>query len=199
MNLPLRSVDTQYRGSNWSAVAADRMYFGQADAPMVSNEEERSYNIDVIPINWVVPAASVVSFRDALSDKPTRIAWTGSVYGGVRIHDLRRWLASRSRTIAAYDNASIPTVADQVTSELARLRPEWAGPGSVPPSSELIRQVETVLDRLPVKARMPQIEVEEEDGSVALRWIAPDKLEQISLGSNREDSQRFNNERVCRH
>jgi hypothetical protein len=24
-------------------------------------------------------------------------------------------------------------------------------------------------------------------------------LEQISLGSNREDSQRFNNERVCRH
>jgi hypothetical protein len=25
------------------------------------------------------------------------------------------------------------------------------------------------------------------------------KLEQISLGSNREDSQRFINERVCRH
>jgi hypothetical protein len=31
--------------------------------------------------------------------------------------------------------------------------------------------------------------------------LGPDqpKLEQISLGSNREDSQRFINERVCRH
>jgi hypothetical protein len=73
------------------------------------------------------------------------------------------------------------TLADRITSELGRLRPEWAGPGSVLPSQELIQQVELVLDRLPLKASMPQIEVEEEDGSVALRWIAPNKKRSFSL------------------
>jgi hypothetical protein len=36
----------------------------------------------------------------------------------------------------------------------------------------------------------------------AITWLLSTiegQLEQISLGSNREDSQRFNNERVCRY
>jgi hypothetical protein len=73
------------------------------------------------------------------------------------------------------------TVADQVTSELARLPPAWAGPGSVSSSKNLIQEVESVLDRLPLNVPMPQIEVEEEDGSVALRWIYSNKMQCFSL------------------
>jgi hypothetical protein len=105
-----------------------------------------------------------VVFIDATASLP------GTVTAGDFSRAFREWCTSRS-----------VTVADRVASELGRLRPEWAGPGSVSPSKELIQQVELVLDRLPSEAPMPHIEVEEEDGSVALRWIGSNKKRSFSL------------------
>jgi hypothetical protein len=109
-----------------------------------------------------------VVFIDAWTSRPVTVP--GKATAGELLRVPREWCTSRALTVA-----------DRITSELGRLRPEWAGPGSVSPSQELIQQVEFVLDRLPLKASMPQIEVEEEDGSVALRWIAPNKKRSFSL------------------
>jgi hypothetical protein len=70
---------------------------------------------------------------------------------------------------------------DDVIMELERLEPGWAGAESMAPSQEFIAQIEAVLDQLPPNAAVPLIEVEEEDGSVSLRWIAMDRNRSFSL------------------
>jgi hypothetical protein len=78
-------------------------------------------------------------------------------------------------------SANGATIADRVALELYRLENGWAGSGSIAPSDHIIEDVGAVLDRLPSNASMPHIEVEEDDGSVALRWIASDKLSSFAL------------------
>ncbi|MGY3035923.1 hypothetical protein ACVIIV_005093 [Bradyrhizobium sp. USDA 4354] len=77
--------------------------------------------------------------------------------------------------------APAQTVADKIVRELGRVRDGWAGPGTVAPSKRVLADVETVAMRLPLNLKTPLIDIDEEDGSVALRWIAADKESSFSL------------------
>ncbi|NWG26607.1 MAG: hypothetical protein HXY30_19680 [Pseudorhodoplanes sp.] len=81
----------------------------------------------------------------------------------------------------AFGNEDEESALDAVSFELSKLAPGWAGPDSHAPKAETIRDVVQVLSRLPKNIAMPVIEVEEEDGSVSLRWLAVDKLSSLSL------------------
>jgi hypothetical protein len=72
------------------------------------------------------------------------------------------------------------TVADRVVVELIDLDNDWAGPDSVRPSDQVVRDIEKVLDALPLATRDPLIEIEE-DGSVSLRWIDIHRSKSLSL------------------
>ncbi|MGY4237295.1 hypothetical protein ACVIIW_006242 [Bradyrhizobium sp. USDA 4449] len=73
------------------------------------------------------------------------------------------------------------TVADRVVRELGRIKDDWAGPGTVAPSKRVLSDVEAVAMRLPSNLKMPAIDVDEEDGSVAIRWVAENRSRSFSL------------------
>jgi hypothetical protein len=77
--------------------------------------------------------------------------------------------------------APAQTVADKIVRELGRVKDGWAGPGTVAPSKRVLADVETVAMRLPLNLKTPTIDIDEEEGSVALRWIAADKESSFSL------------------
>ncbi len=134
--------------------------------------------------NWVIidPDPAAVSFIDVLELTSHSLLTTfrSLDLGGATIfNQLGNFKVFAGSLVAS--QASTAGIADQVTTELSRLRPDWAGPGTVAPDREIIRQVEAVLDRFPLTAPMPATEVEEDDGSVALRWIAHDTSRSVSL------------------
>jgi hypothetical protein len=82
---------------------------------------------------------------------------------------------------ALLDSPQKPTVAEQISSSLGRLKDNWAGPGSVAPTDKIIQQVSSVVGHLPSLSKMPSIEVEDDDGTVSLRWVALDRKKSFSL------------------
>ncbi|RXH15150.1 hypothetical protein EAS54_18865 [Bradyrhizobium guangzhouense] len=72
-------------------------------------------------------------------------------------------------------------LAERVGFELAKLADGWAGDGSVAPSIKVVRDVGLVLNQLPFKTRIPIVDIDEENGSVAVRWIADDRMKSFSL------------------
>jgi hypothetical protein len=72
-------------------------------------------------------------------------------------------------------------VSDRIVSELGRIKDGWAGEGTVAPAAQTISDVEMAVERIPVSAKMPAIEIDEEDGTVALRWVAEDRSSSFSL------------------
>jgi hypothetical protein len=77
--------------------------------------------------------------------------------------------------------ATAKTAADKIVGELGRIKDGWAGPDTVAPSKAVLDDVETVAMRLPSNLKMPAIDVDEEDGSVAIRWLAEDRSRSFSL------------------
>jgi hypothetical protein len=80
-----------------------------------------------------------------------------------------------------WGSASTSTVGDRIVSELGRIKDGWAGEGTVAPTNQIVTDVESAIERLPVFAKMPAIEIDEEDGTVALRWLAQDRNSSLSL------------------
>ncbi|TBB25193.1 hypothetical protein ELH51_27315 [Rhizobium ruizarguesonis] len=62
-----------------------------------------------------------------------------------------------------------PTI-DVVVRELGRVEPGWAGEDSVAPSTRVLRDIRSVSVCLPQFIKMPEVEIEPDDGSVILRW-----------------------------
>lgn len=67
------------------------------------------------------------------------------------------------------------TVSDRIARELEDLSDGWAGEGSYAPKSKTVQELTTVIDQLSFKIRMPSVEVDPDDGSVSLTWLAPDR------------------------
>jgi hypothetical protein len=63
-----------------------------------------------------------------------------------------------------------PAEADQISRELGRLEAGWAGPGSLAPSDQAIRDFELVAPLLPLATVPPSVEVDESDGYISMRW-----------------------------
>ncbi|HSR58041.1 MAG TPA: hypothetical protein VLL57_07620, partial [Candidatus Binataceae bacterium] len=73
--------------------------------------------------------------------------------------------------------------------------------GLILPTDSFTGMRRQLIADLATRYRLPSVAANSEfpkDGGL-MYYGASVNLEQISLGSNREDSQRFNNERVCRH
>ncbi len=87
----------------------------------------------------------------------------------------------RDRILIGVIRAIESTIADKVVLELGKLKDGWAGEGSIAPSKATIKDVGAVLDLLPINAAMPLVEVEEDDGTVSLRWLASDGQRSFSL------------------
>jgi hypothetical protein len=73
------------------------------------------------------------------------------------------------------------SVADLVVAELEKVCDGWAGEGSVAPSLAVLNDVALVLNALPHDAVMPDVEVDEDSGAVALRWIPSEAVKSFSL------------------
>lgn len=71
--------------------------------------------------------------------------------------------------------------AGTIIRKLARLKEDWAGPGSVRPSPLVIAAVERVASYLPGSTRMPEVEVDDSTGEVTLLWWAEDLSSSFSL------------------
>jgi hypothetical protein len=63
---------------------------------------------------------------------------------------------------------------------LGRLRDGWAGAGTKAPTERTLNDVEIFLSCLPSKRREPELEVDQDDGSVTMRWISNDSSRSIS-------------------
>jgi hypothetical protein len=59
---------------------------------------------------------------------------------------------------------------EKLLSEVERLKDHWAGPDSVAPPKEVVRDLRAFLSQLEPKTRVPEVDVDTDDGSVTLRW-----------------------------
>ena len=74
-----------------------------------------------------------------------------------------------------------PAIAENIVSELGRLTHGWAGPGTVPPSEEVVNDIERVAGCLPPTVHRPSVEVDDETGHVTLSWLSADQRRMFSL------------------
>jgi len=65
---------------------------------------------------------------------------------------------------------SFSTRIERYRSDLERLRDGWCGPGSRAPTPETLADLDRLLAALPSDTTVPEIEVNEDSGSVTLRW-----------------------------
>ncbi|MDI2109516.1 MULTISPECIES: hypothetical protein [Bradyrhizobium] len=115
-------------------------------------------------------------------------AATFAALGPTPVSLSKNWKAIK-QSVVVYDRrdktgvvrSTESTIADKVVLELARLKNGWAGEGSMAPPKATIKDVGAVLDLLPISAAMPLVEVEEDDGTVSLRWLASDGQRSFSL------------------
>ncbi|MFS8115184.1 hypothetical protein QD460_25960 [Rhizobium jaguaris] len=76
--------------------------------------------------------------------------------------------------------AARPTV-EVVVRELGRVKAGWAGEGSVAPSTKVLRDIRSASVCLPQFVKMPEVEIEPDDGSVVLRWMDEAAIASFSL------------------
>lgn len=62
---------------------------------------------------------------------------------------------------------------DRIIQSLGRLQDGWNGDESRAPNEATVSQVQALLGVIPPKASLPDVEVEEDTGSVTLRWANP--------------------------
>ncbi|MCP1931788.1 hypothetical protein [Bradyrhizobium elkanii] len=98
-------------------------------------------------------------------------------YSGVVNAEQLVWTRDDARVLIGFAE----TAGDRIVRELGRIKDGWAGPGTVAPSATMLADVEAVVAHLLANAKMPSIEVDEEDGSVALRWVAASRNQSFSL------------------
>jgi hypothetical protein len=72
-------------------------------------------------------------------------------------------------------------IADEIVTEIGRLKPGWAGPESVRPSEDTLDDIARVIGYLPPPFRRPLIEIDELEGDVTLSWISEDRKRMFSL------------------
>lgn len=104
----------------------------------------------------------------------SRVAETARSYFSILVLDA-------SNRIAALHREKAEAVSERVVRELGRIKDGWAGENSKAPAQQILDDIELALNRLPPDASSPLIEIDEEDGVVALRWIAEDRLRSFSL------------------
>jgi hypothetical protein len=64
---------------------------------------------------------------------------------------------------------------------LGRMVDGWAGPGSVAPTTEILEEVQEFTPILPLRTRIPEIEVEPGDGEVKLAWRASSQPRSLAV------------------
>jgi hypothetical protein len=68
-----------------------------------------------------------------------------------------------------------------ILKNLGRVKPGWAGDGSVAPNDRALRDIAVMSALLPSTAQQPEVEVDADDGSIVLRWISDSREESFSL------------------
>lgn len=74
-----------------------------------------------------------------------------------------------------------PSMAQKLVRELGRLANGWAGPDTMAPSSHVLRDIQLVASSLPSRTRIPEAEVDPDDGAVILRWLNENATRSFSL------------------
>lgn len=82
--------------------------------------------------------------------------------------------------VSAYEATQFG-VPDRVVAELEKLSDGWAGEGSLAPTPATIQDVDLVLSALPASSIMPDIEVDDDDGVVTLRWMTTQQTKSCAL------------------
>ena len=62
---------------------------------------------------------------------------------------------------------------DAICSALERLKDGWSGPSSIAPASSAITDLNKLLPAIPAEAAVPEVEVDEAQGDITLRWTKP--------------------------
>jgi hypothetical protein len=57
-----------------------------------------------------------------------------------------------------------------ILEEIGRLKPGWAGNGSVAPHPGVVKDIQTIVALLPLGTKKPSVEVDPSDGEVKLAW-----------------------------
>lgn len=200
MNVPFR--DDTSRAYSTARAAHDYLAYGgeddlvPADAGDCPTEPQAGTSrlISNAYISAFLTLSSVNAFTsaNAFLVQGSLTAPTGSlgrtrIVGNATTLFPRSWvIGSQSGTRADDDASSSLTtsrasVADSVTMELARLKDGWDGAGSISPNTRIKADVQAVLEAMPSRVSMPEMEVEPDDGTVALRWISPDLQASFSL------------------
>jgi hypothetical protein len=74
-----------------------------------------------------------------------------------------------------------PAISENILKMLGRLKDGWAGPGSRRPSEDVLKNLQAVVSLLPGDTKGPDVDVDEEDGDVTLRWWSQGKERTFSL------------------
>lgn len=132
---------------------------------------------------------NVIAFVDPTGRNPS-----GYYVGHFTIHDTdtlsTTWTKANSfrggreefsARLNQWSSGSHPGMAQKVVRELGRLTDGWAGPDSVAPSANILRDIQLVASSLPSSTRTPDAEVDPDDGSVVLRWMQEGALRSFSL------------------
>ena len=78
-------------------------------------------------------------------------------------------------------SSTVPLAVDRLIIFLERVPPEWAGPGTAPPSVEALADVLAVSYFISPQSTMPEIEVDPDSGGVSLIWTRKDKRRSFAL------------------
>jgi hypothetical protein len=89
---------------------------------------------------------------------------------------------SSSQPDAGMHSHRAPT--DRIIFALETTEKNWAGPGSMPPLQSAIDDFISIAYLLQSNYRMPEVEVDQEDGSVHLIWSSKDKRRSFLLAFN---------------
>jgi hypothetical protein len=111
--------------------------------------------------------ATVVSYVTSFAENPPL------TYGPAKFYGRLFNVATKSTGWSA--------IAEDIVSELGRLTHGWAGPGTVPPSEEVVNDIERVVGCLSPTVRRPSVEVDDETGHVTLSWLSEDQRRMFSL------------------
>jgi hypothetical protein len=86
-----------------------------------------------------------------------------------------RWLMMLPTATAAPQEIQSPFLRemDRMLQSLERLQDGWNGGGSIAPNAATLNQLQLLIGTIPPSAAVPEIEVEDDTGSVTMRWASP--------------------------